>query len=71
MAPIISPASAILNRIKRDRACFATMLGGPGRRTLFIMANEFLGPDQFDQMLKKRTGQVLVADAPAPGAGWP
>jgi hypothetical protein len=39
--------------------------------TLFMMANQFLGPDKFDEMLKKRAGQVLVAEAPAPGAGWP
>jgi hypothetical protein len=47
------------------------MLGGPDRRTLFMMAYEFLGPDQFEQMLAKCTGRVLVAQAPAPGAGWP
>ena len=41
------------------------------RRTLFMMANRFLGPDQFDQMLAERTGQVLIVEAPAPGAGWP
>ena len=49
---------------------FATMLGGHGR-TLFMMANEFLGPDSFDEMLAKRSGQVLIADAPAPHDGWP
>ena len=67
----IAPGGKILDRIQLDRACFATMLGGPDRRTLFMMANEFLGPDKFDQMLAKRTGRVLVANAPAPGAGWP
>ena len=24
-----------------------------------------------DDVIKARTGQVLVVDAPAPGAGWP
>jgi sugar lactone lactonase YvrE len=67
----VAQGGAILDRIQLDRACFATMLGGPGRRTLFIMANDFLGPDKFDEMLQNRSGQVLVADAPAPGAGWP
>jgi sugar lactone lactonase YvrE len=67
----VAEGGEILDRIQLDRACFATMLGGPDRRTLFIMANQFLGPDKFDQMLAKRAGQVLIADAPAPGAGWP
>jgi sugar lactone lactonase YvrE len=67
----VAEGGEILDRIQLDRACFATMLGGPSRSTLFIMANEFLGPDKFDQMLARRSGQVLIADAPAPGAGWP
>ena len=29
------------------------------------------GIDKVDDALAKRTGQVLVADAPAPHAGWP
>ena len=67
----VAEGGKILDRIQLDRACFATMLGGPDRRTLFIMANRFLGVDQFDAMLAKRSGQVLVVGAPAPGAGWP
>lgn len=67
----VAQGGEILDRIQLDRACFATMLGGPGRRTLFMMANEFTGPDKFDEMLARRSGQVLIADAPAPGAGWP
>jgi sugar lactone lactonase YvrE len=67
----VAEGGEILNRIQLDRACYAAMLGGPGRRSLFMMANEFLGPDKFDEMLAKRAGQVLVADAPAAGRGWP
>lgn len=47
------------------------MLGGPGRRTLFMMANRFLGLDKFDEMLAMRAGQVLVVDVAIAGAGWP
>lgn len=36
-----------------------------------MMANQFLGPDKIAEMMAKRSGQVLVAEAPAPGAGWP
>ena len=67
----VAEGGAILDRIQLDRPCFATMLGGPDRRTLFMMANQFLGPDRFDEMLAARTGQVLVADVRVPGAGWP
>jgi sugar lactone lactonase YvrE len=67
----VAKGGEILDRIQLDRACFATMLGGPDRRTLFMMANQFLGPDKFDEMLALRAGQVLVVDAPAPGSGWP
>jgi sugar lactone lactonase YvrE len=67
----VAEGGEILDRIQLDRACFATMLGGPGGRTLFMMANDFLGPDRFDEMLAKRTGQVLVTAASTPHAGWP
>ena len=67
----IAEGGQILDRIQLDRTCFATMLGGPDGRTLFMMANEFFGPDKFDEMLAKRSGQVLIADASVPGAGWP
>ena len=51
----VAEGGEILDRIQLDRACFATMLGSPHQRTLFMMANEFLGPDKFDQMLAKRS----------------
>ena len=67
----VAEGGEVLDRIQLDRPCFATMLGGPERRTLFMMANQFLGVDRFDEMLAKRTGQVLVASVRTPGAGWP
>lgn len=67
----VAEGGEILDRIPLDRPCFATMLGGPERCTLFMMANQFLGPDKFDEMLAKRSGQVLVAQVRTPGAGWP
>ncbi len=33
--------------------------------------NDFKGPDKFDEMIASRTAKVLIADAPAPTAGWP
>ena len=60
-----------VTEIELDIACFATGLGGPDGRTLFMMCNDFKGPDKFDEMIASRTAKVLIADAPAPTAGWP
>jgi sugar lactone lactonase YvrE len=58
-----------LRTIELDRGCFACMLGGADGRTLFMVAAEWRGPAaMFDA---ERTGQVLVADVSAAGAGWP
>jgi hypothetical protein len=35
------------------------------------MAAEWRGTEDVDSAIAARTGQVLVVDAPAPGAGWP
>ena len=59
----------ILQTIALDRGGFACMLGGQDRRTLFIAAAHWRGPEtMFDGV---RTGQLLAASAPAPGDGWP
>ncbi|UDL91466.1 SMP-30/gluconolactonase/LRE family protein [Mesorhizobium sp. PAMC28654] len=59
----------VLQTITADRGCFACMLGGADRKTLFIVAAEWRG---FEQMASDaRTGQVLSIEAPAPGVGWP
>ena len=59
----------VLQTVELDRGCFACALGGPDRRTLFMMATEWRGPEA---MFKgPRTGQVATTVAPAPGAGWP
>lgn len=60
-----------LNRVEHDRPVLGCALGGPDRRTLFLVATEWRGTDQLDNVLAARTGQVLTVQAPAPGAGWP
>jgi sugar lactone lactonase YvrE len=52
-----------------DRGCFACMLGGTERKTLFLLAAEY--PPVSSLPDAPRTGQVLTMQAPAPGAGWP
>jgi sugar lactone lactonase YvrE len=61
----------VLERIQLELFCFACMLGGPDRRTLFMLVADWRGPENVDEVVEARTGQVLVADAPAPGVGWP
>jgi sugar lactone lactonase YvrE len=65
----VHEGGAVLESIEADRGCFACMLGGADGRTLFIVAAQWRG---FEHMISDaRTGQVLSAEAPAPGAGWP
>jgi sugar lactone lactonase YvrE len=59
----------VLQTIELDRGCFACMLGGVDRRTLFITANEWRGSENMAE--GSRMGQVVTAEAPAPGIGWP
>lgn len=59
----------VLQTIDLDRGCFACMLGGADRKMLFLMATEWRGPESMAG--GARTGQVLMIEAPAPGAGWP
>jgi sugar lactone lactonase YvrE len=59
----------VLQTINLDRGCFACMLGGADKRTLFLVANRWDGPEGMAD--EERTGQVLTVEAPAPGVGWP
>jgi sugar lactone lactonase YvrE len=67
----IREGGEVLERFQLDRPCFAAMLGGPDRRTLFMLAAEWRGPENIDDLVKARTGRVLAVEAPAPGVGWP
>lgn len=53
----------VLQTFELDRGCFACMLGGKDGRTLFMVAADMTG--------EARTGQALIAEAPAQGVGWP
>lgn len=59
----------VLQTVELDRGCFACALGGPDRKTLFMVATEWNGPKGMFQ--EPRTGQVLTTQVTAPGAGWP
>jgi sugar lactone lactonase YvrE len=59
----------VLETIDVDRGCFACMLGGGNRRTLFMLANVWRGTEHMAD--RTGAGQVLTVEAPAPGVGWP
>jgi sugar lactone lactonase YvrE len=54
--------------IDLDRGCFACMLGGPDRRTLFMTVNEWSGTEGMGRV---RKGQVVAVEVDVPGIGWP
>ena len=58
-------AARCCERIGLDRVCFACMLGGEDRRTLFMLAAEWRGTENIGK--GTRTGKVLTVRAPAPG----
>jgi sugar lactone lactonase YvrE len=59
----------VLQTIHLDRGCFSCALGGTNRTTLFMMATQWRGTERLTD--KSRTGQLLTAQAPAVGVGWP
>jgi sugar lactone lactonase YvrE len=61
----------VLQTVTVDRGCFACMLGGAAKKTLFIIATEWRGMDKITEVAQARTGQVLTFQAPSPHAGWP
>ena len=65
----VSEGGEVLQTIELDRGCFACTLGGTDNSTLFIVGQEWSGPANMQG--GERTGQLLTAQAPAPGAGWP
>lgn len=74
----IAEGGEVLQRVELDaeRAPFALMLGGPDRRTLFIMTAEWRRDDGIKANLDRlihgpRTGKILTLEVPVPGVGRP
>jgi sugar lactone lactonase YvrE len=66
----------VLDRVELEHPCFACMLGGEDRDTLFMLTADWRMSEGFMDNIARltqepRTGRVFVAPAPAPGAGWP
>jgi sugar lactone lactonase YvrE len=66
----------VLERVTLDAPCFACMLGGEDRRTLFMLTADWRMDEGFEDNIARlttgpRTGRLLTAPAPAAGAGYP
>ena len=66
----------VLERVHLDMPCFACMLGGENRETLFMLTADWRMSEDFAENIARltggpRTGRVLTAPAPAGGVGWP
>ena len=59
----------VLQTIELDRGCFACALGGTDRRTLFMVAREWGGPETMTD--EERTGRILATRTSVSGVGWP
>jgi sugar lactone lactonase YvrE len=59
----------VLQTIPLDRGCFACLLSGTDRKTLFLVTRQWHGMERAADATQ--TGQVLSIEAPAPGVGWP
>ncbi len=64
----VAEGGEILDVIETDNRCFACMLGGAERRTLFMLTSQF---SLAVEAAVRRTGNVLIADVGTQGAGLP
>ena len=74
----VAEGGEVLQRVelREHRAPFALMLGGPDRRTLFIMTAEWRTADSLATNLQRlatgpRNGEILALPVSVPGAGRP
>jgi sugar lactone lactonase YvrE len=58
----VAEGGAVLEVIDTGLPCFACMLGGEDRRTLFMMTSPWSAG---------QTARILMTEAPSPGVGWP
>jgi sugar lactone lactonase YvrE len=65
----VAEGGEVLEAIELDRGGFACMLGGGDGRTLFIVGQQWGGPE--NMQAGARTGQVLTTRVSSPAAGWP
>lgn len=64
----VAPGGTTLDEVRLDRGCFACVLGGPDRRTLYVTAARWRG---WDAGVEPGSGLVAAIDVAVPGAGRP
>jgi sugar lactone lactonase YvrE len=64
----VREGGAVAARIPVGRSAIACMLGGPDRRTLFVLSAESI---RADEATEKRSARVEIARVDVPGAGFP
>jgi sugar lactone lactonase YvrE len=64
----VREGGAVAERIPVGRPAIACMLGGPDRRTLFVLSSESI---RADECVAKRSARVELARVDVPGAGLP
>ena len=65
---LVAPGGGIVATVATSQPCFACMLGGEPRRTLYLMT----APSSVaDVVSRSRQGRVECAEVEVAGAGWP
>ena len=64
----VQEGGEVTRRIKLSTEAFACMLGGPDRKTLFIMTATTFNPEEAQ---KKKSGKIEIIEVDVPGAGLP
>jgi len=65
---LFAPGGEVVATVQTEQPCFACMLGGADRRTMFAMT----APSSVaDVVSKSRMGSIVRAEVAAPGAGLP
>ncbi len=59
----------ITHRVATDKQAVACMLGGPQRRTLFVLTTKVMTAAQ--ESLRLLAGAIYTLEVEVPGAGWP
>jgi len=65
----IREGGEVTHMVETPRGAFACILGGAERRTLYIVGQDWRGPDAIAEL--GATGEVWAIEAPAAAAGWP
>jgi sugar lactone lactonase YvrE len=64
----VRDGGAVAERLKFDTMPIACALGGPDRRSLFMLTSDSINPDE---CRAKKASKIWIKEVAVPGAGWP